>query len=207
VLHNPVDTAHFTPATRADRPPTLLLGGSQYQRYRFESALATLLRLPGEWRLIITGDLSWNPDRRRSRAEGSTRIAELRLGERVSLAGAYAQVDAPALFRQADILLHTKVNDPCPTTVLEAMACGLPVVYSATGGTPELVGEGGGIGVPAPLDWEHEQPPDPTALAAAVQEAWGRIDELREGARAQAELFDVRAWVQRHRQLFEELRP
>jgi glycosyltransferase involved in cell wall biosynthesis len=205
VLHNPVDTAHFTPGARQDGPPTLLLGGNQYQRYRFESALATLLRLSDEWRLIVTGDLSWFPDRRRSRAEGRARIAELGLVERVSLPGSYTQADAPALFRRADILLHTKVNDPCPTTVLEAMACGLPVVHSATGGTPELVGESGGIGLPAPLDWEQERPPDPGALAAAVQETWAQIDERREAARARAELFDIRPWVQRHRELFEVL--
>ena len=70
--------------------------------------------------------------------------------------------------QSADILLHTKYNDPCPTVVLEAMACGLPVVYSASGGTPELVGDDAGIGVDAPLDWEHDHPPAPEALAEAV---------------------------------------
>ncbi|HWH06801.1 MAG TPA: hypothetical protein VNT23_10265, partial [Gaiellaceae bacterium] len=32
-------------------------------------------------------------------------------------------------------LLHTKVNDPCPNVVLEALASGLPVVHPASGGT------------------------------------------------------------------------
>ena len=61
--------------------------------------------------------------------------------------------------RRADLLLHTKYNDPCPTVVLEAMASGLPVVYSASGGVPELVGEEAGVGIPAPFDWEHDHPP------------------------------------------------
>ena len=53
-----------------------------------------------------------------------------------------------------------------PTVVLEALASGLPVVYSASGGTPELVGDDAGVGVPAPLDWEQDHPPAPEALAA-----------------------------------------
>ena len=53
------------------------------------------------------------------------------------------------MLRRAHVLLHTKVNDPCPTAVIEAMACGLPVAYPASGGTVELVGDEAGIGVAA----------------------------------------------------------
>src|SRR5207248_3199179 len=79
--------------------------------------------------------------------------------------GRYAQRDAPALYRRAHLLLHTKRNDPCPNVVLEALSCGLPVVHSASGGLPELVGREAGIGVPDEGDWEHDVPPDPEALA------------------------------------------
>ena len=48
------------------------------------------------------------------------------------------------LMRRAHLLLHTKVKDPCPSAVIEAMACGLPVVYPASGGTVELVGDEAG---------------------------------------------------------------
>ncbi len=83
--------------------------------------------------------------------------------------GEYAQRDAPAIFRQAHVLLHTKVNDPCPTLVLEAMACGLPVVYPRSGGTVELVGDEAGVGVPHPDGFERDEPPPPEALAEAVE--------------------------------------
>ena len=210
VLHNPVDTERFTPGARhvpgTGGRLTLLLGGNQYQRYRLEAALGTLALLPDAL-LLVSGALSWHPDRRRSEAEGRELVARLGLGERVELLGPYSQEEAPQVMRRADLLLHTKYNDPCPTVVLEAMACGLPVVYSASGGVPELVGEeaGAGGGVPAPLDWEQDHPPDPDALAEAVRRVAERLDDYRAAAREQALRFDLRPWVERHREVFEGL--
>lgn len=42
-------------------------------------------------------------------------------------------------YSSADILLYPSIADNCPLAILEAMACGLPVVSFATGGIPELV--------------------------------------------------------------------
>lgn len=206
VLHNPVDTERFMPAERRPRQPTLLLAGNQYQRYRYESALGTLKLLDDEWRLLVTGRISWHPDHRRARSEAAELLERSGLGSRVELTGPYTQSEAPELMLRADLLLHTKYNDPCPTAVLEAMACGLPVVYSASGGVAELVGPDAGIGIDASLDWERDHPPQPELLRDAVLEAIRRRGELGEAARRRAvELFDVRPWIERHRALFEEL--
>ena len=82
-------------------------------------------------------------------------LAELGLEGHVEHVGRYPQRDAPELYRRAHLLLHTKVNDPCPNVVLEALACGVPVVHSASGGTPELVGEAG-VAVPSETTWEED---------------------------------------------------
>jgi glycosyltransferase involved in cell wall biosynthesis len=205
ILHNPVDIQRFVPADRTPDRPTLLLAGTQYQRYRVETALRTLTRLPPEWRLFVSGELSWEGDARAARLETQALLAELGLEGRVELLGPYTQAAAPGLYQRASILLHTKYNDPCPTVVLEAMACGLPVVYSASGGVPELVAPEAGVGLAAPLDWQRDHPPDPEELAAAVCALVQRLDEASRAARRCAERFDVRQWVARHRELFAEL--
>lgn len=47
------------------------------------------------------------------------------------------------ILRQHDIYISASQNDPCSNAVIEALACGLPVLYLNDGGHPELVGFGG----------------------------------------------------------------
>jgi glycosyltransferase involved in cell wall biosynthesis len=202
ILYNPVDTNRFHPRGRPPEQPTLLLAGNQYQRYRVEAALRTLGGLPTEWQLLITGNLSWDGDTVAAQNETEGLVGELGLGARVELVGPYTQVEAPAIYRRATLLLHTKYNDPCPTVVLEALASGLPIVYSASGGTPELVGDAG-IGVAASLDWDQDQPPTPEQLVDAVLAVAGRREQFAAVARRRAGRFGLEPWLARHRELFE----
>jgi len=201
VLPNAVDVDRFTPADRfPSSGPVLLLGGDQTQEYRLELALRTLAALlprHPDASLLVTGRLV---------SSAEPLIAELGLQGRVRLLGEYAQRDAPGIFRSAHLLLHTKVNDPCPTLVLEAMACGLPVVHPASGGTPELVGNDAGVGVPHPESWERDEPPSPEALADAVHRVLADLDAFSAAARRRAvEHFSLEPWLDRHADLFAEL--
>ena len=60
----------------------------------------------------------------------------------------------PAYYRAADIYLHPSRADTAPLSVLEAMACGLPVVATAVGGIPEQVEDGRSGFLAAPGDAE-----------------------------------------------------
>jgi len=71
-----------------------------------------------------------------------------------------ARDDVPEILRALDVFVLPSINEGISNTILEAMACGLPVVATAVGGNPELVvaGETGAL-VP---------PQDPDALADAL---------------------------------------
>jgi len=64
-------------------------------------------------------------------------------------------------YRAADMYVHPARAENLPLTVIEAMACGAPVVATSVGGVPELVVEGE-TGLLTPLD-------DATALAEAIR--------------------------------------
>ena len=201
VLYNAVDVERFTPAEHSpDGGPVLLLGGDQTQAYRLELALETLAALvpvESDAQLLVTGGLV---------VPIEPLVDALGLAGRVHPLGRYAQSDAPSIFRRAHMLLHTKVNDPCPSVVLEAMASGLPVVYPQSGGVPELVGNEAGIGVPHPDGFERDEPPSPDALADAVRAALAERARYSAAARARAvEHFALEPWLDRHAELFETL--
>ena len=195
ILPNAVDVDRFAPAEEPPAGgPVLLLGGDQSQGdYRLDLALRTFRlvrdRHP-EARLVVTGEIGGPRD----------------LGDGVQLVGRYSQADAPRLFRSAHVLLHTQMNDSCPSVVLEAMACGLPVVHPASGGTVELVGDVGGIDVPHEGDWERLVPPSAEAMAEAVEKVLGALDFYSRGARQRAvERFALGPWLERHAALLAEL--
>jgi glycosyltransferase involved in cell wall biosynthesis len=102
----------------------------------------------------------------------------------------------PWLMRSAHLLFSAEVNPPCPNSVIEALACGLPVVGFETGSLAELVQEDAGRLVSYGANpWKLETPDIPM-LANAAAEVLDDQPRFRESARARAEaLFDVETMV------------
>ena len=202
VLYNAVDVERFSPAPSAiGDGPVLLAGGDQTQgAYRLELALRTFAHVLGAHagaRLVVTGRLPEDP---------GGLVSALGLAGHVEFVGRYGQADAPALYRRGHLLLHTQMNDSCPSVVLEAMASGLPVVHPASGGTVELVGDVAGVGVPHDASWDQLDPPSAEAMAAAVERVLDDLPAYAAAARRRAtERFSLAPWLERHAELFEML--
>jgi glycosyltransferase involved in cell wall biosynthesis len=93
----------------------------------------------------------------------------------------------PELMHSSHLLFSAEINPPCPNSVIEALACGLPVIGFDTGSLRELVGEQAGRLVPYGGDpWKLEAP-DMAALAKAAGEVLGEQKRFRSAARARAE--------------------
>ncbi|MDP3789451.1 MAG: glycosyltransferase family 4 protein, partial [Candidatus Omnitrophota bacterium] len=67
---------------------------------------------------------------------------ELGVSDSVCFTGSVDNDKVPALYRQSDIFLNTSSVDNMPISVLEAFACGLPVISANTGGLRYMVEDG-----------------------------------------------------------------
>lgn len=211
ILYNSIDTQRFVPVAPSETEiqkhhQVILMAGSHNDPYRLRLGVETLhvLHRAGDrhLRLKIAGNVLPHIQR-----EVEHRIEQLKLGDFVHFLGPYAQAMAQNVYLQGDLLLHTKYMDVCPSMVLEAMACGLPVVYSKTGGTPELVGEEAGVGVCTRESLHEQFLPEPDALADAVREVLANRERFSKGARERVvRQFDLATWMDAHLQCFQELR-
>jgi glycosyltransferase involved in cell wall biosynthesis len=84
------------------------------------------------------------------------------------------------LYRGARCVAYVSAYEGFGLPVLEAMACGAPVVAASTGAGPEVGGDAAVL----------VDPLDDDAIAAGLVEAIGRADELRERGLARAREFD-----------------
>jgi glycosyltransferase involved in cell wall biosynthesis len=178
-LHPGVDLARFRPAERRrrERARVLFVGGRFAEKGGLELVEALGPRLGHDLELdVVTADTP--PTRPGIRAH--------RLGP-----GDPGLVE---LLQQADVFCLPTRGDAAPFAVVEAMACGTPVVATATGAIPELLGDGeAGVLVPAGdlggLAKAHaELLGDPDRRAALGRAARDRVERRYDSRRQTAEL-------------------
>lgn len=143
-------------------------------------------------RLAIVGD---GP----ARTECERLLAELNLTEQIWLAG--DRSDVPELMRAMDLFVLPSLGEGISNTILEAMACGLPVIATEVGGNPELVVPGK-TGTLVPVA-DHEKMAQ--ALLMYLQNP-ARIAQEGQAARAEIEArFSMQAMVAGYLRVYDGL--
>lgn len=135
-----VDTDLFKPISpRADNEAPIVLCVARHVAVKNLSLLLRALGLLAEWkadfRAILIGDGPCHEE-----LKGLAR--DLALNQRVEFAGAATQDEVLRRLQRADIAVLSSLNEGMPVSLMEAAACGVPVVATAVGGIPELVRDG-----------------------------------------------------------------
>lgn len=141
----------------------------------FSLALQKKVKQPLE--LLIVGEAS-QPLRERT---------GMNTGGLIHWVGRVAREEIPALNRSAQLLFSADINAACPNSVIEALACGLPVIGYATGSLPELVGNEGGLTASYGSDFWKLEPADPAKLVDCALQILHQQKKFRKGARKRAE--------------------
>jgi glycosyltransferase involved in cell wall biosynthesis len=105
----------------------------------------------------------------------------------VRFLGTVPRENIPQLARSSHLMYCAEVNPPCPNSVIEALACGLPVIGFDSGALKELVSDDAGCIVPYGANpWKLETP-DVNALAGQAEAVIEKQDQFRAAARRRAE--------------------
>ena len=189
VVRNGVDLARFTPVDRAQARhhlelpdgPLVMSIGNLVPEKGHDLVIDAIGRLPQVRGLVVGA----GPERARL----EQRIAAHGLGSRVRILPEQPQSELKWLYAACDAVVLASTREGTPNVLLEAMACGTPVVAVAVGGVPEIVTEPSAGRVVATRSAD--------ALAAAI----GGLLEVPPDAastRAYAERFDWNACARAH---------
>lgn len=141
VLRNGVDTSLFRGLPRPQARALLGLGsgpvfaavGNLVPEKGHDLAIAAAAAIPGAT-LLLVGE---GPEHERL----EQRARELGARERIRFLGERPQSELPVIYSAADALILASTREGWPNVVLEAIACGTPVVAAAVGGIPEIIVE------------------------------------------------------------------
>ena len=144
LLYNGVDTKRFRPLDREwarrtlgipeDHRLLLFVGNLKEAKGPgiFVEGMARLIRNGVAAAGCLVGEGPY-------RAALEEKIRTCRLGERIRLAGSVEHHEMPTWYAAADAVCLPSLMEGVPNVVLEALACGRPVVATAVGGIPEVM--------------------------------------------------------------------
>jgi glycosyltransferase involved in cell wall biosynthesis len=196
IIPNGVDTDQFAPPSHGAREPLMVFVGSLIERKgvaHLLSALPTVFSSFPELRMAIIGQ---GPEEAALRKQAEA----LDISQRVLFAGPQSQDAVRNWLQRAQLLILPSLEEGLGVVLLEALACGTPVVASDVGGIPDVITAEVGRLTPAG---------NPDALASAIEEALRGEDAWRsmsEHARMRAvNVFDWSRIAKEYVDLYREV--
>jgi glycosyltransferase involved in cell wall biosynthesis len=160
-VFRPADPERVAAARSAhgvDGPYLLYVGGIE-PRKNLPSLVAAFSRLRGDVQLVVAGGgVAWNPEGT-DLLDAALASAPTGVRDRVVRTGYVSDSDKVALLTGAEVFVYPSLYEGFGLPVLEAMACGTPVVTSNVSSLPEVAGDAALLVDPA----------DPEAIAAEVE--------------------------------------
>jgi glycosyltransferase involved in cell wall biosynthesis len=189
-----IDTSRYAPdGTAPARPPRFLAAGRLSPSKRYDRLLeAVALMKDREWRLRIAGPPLYSSDVAHAETLRE-RARTLGLAERVDFLGAVPYESMPVEYRGAWALAHTSATGSLDKVVLEAMACGTPVVSTAPSSRTAFGSLAGDL-------WCPDDRPAGIASALAQALDWAPAQREEVGSRARAVVqreHSLEGWARR----------
>jgi glycosyltransferase involved in cell wall biosynthesis len=139
VIADGVDLSHFQPVDRQNRTPPirLLMIARLIPRKNINLLFEALPKVQTEhsFKVQIIGD---GPERRAL----EQKVEELKLASLVDFVGYVPYEKLIDYYNEADVFIHCSKAEGMPLVVLEAMACGLPIVGTKVQGIEDLIEHG-----------------------------------------------------------------
>ena len=209
VVYNSVDTDIFKPDQNKRKTirekysidesmKVILMSGVIHKQKGMHIGLKAFLEIKkkiSNSKMIIVGD---GPQ-----LDSLKRLANsLNIGDDVIFCGLVPNAELPLYYNAADILLNPTLRDEgLPIVIVEAMACGLPIVTSRVGGTPSTIDDGvSGFFVGAK---------DSVVLATKTIEILSSPERMAQFSRSAREKvlrrFDRKIWIKKYLEISQEV--
>lgn len=195
IIHNGVDTEVFKPKHKEGdgESVTLLFISRLIERKGLQFIIPKMKKISEETnrniRLLIIGDGPY-----RVNLEQMTKEEDLE--SQVFLVGQKDKKELTALYQQGDYFIFPSQKEGMPNAVLEAMACGLPIVMSPCQGSEELIA-GNGIIADANLERFYE-----SIIEMIKLDQEGKIQMARESRERAVKLFSWDSKAREYLSLF-----
>jgi L-malate glycosyltransferase len=132
IIYNGVDTKEFKPKKKNNKILTLISTGRLIERKGYQYLIPALKSLNVKLQLIGDGDYLF-------------KLKKLDLGKNVEFIGSIKHSEIKRYLQNADIFVLPSLNEGMSNSILEAMACGLPIITTDVGGSRELINGNGFI--------------------------------------------------------------